>query len=91
MTTMNIVLMLASSIITALVTFFFVNVSNKTTSSEIVDEVKKGIDSALDTHRKIYHQVSIEDSIKRIDRIEKALIYIVSKLGGDPRDVGLLE
>lgn len=96
MTIDNVTIVLVSSSITALVTFFVTSIANKKSIQNTVQEV---MIACVQNHEKLYHRP--EDSMKihiencragkRVDKMERALIYIVSQLGGDPKTLGLLD
>lgn len=94
MTTGTLETVLITGAITALLTFFITSITQKTAIKSIVD-------TAVMTHEKIHHSKDTEkmlvdhiancQAINKVDRMEKALIYIVTNLGGDPKELGLIK
>lgn len=94
MTIENVSLFLVGGAVSALITFFFTNISNRKATKDLINDV-------VIAHEKLYHSINPESSLKehivnckanrKIDKMEKALIYIVSQLGGDPKELGLID
>lgn len=68
--------------ITALVTYFITSVSQKTSLKELMTE---------HTRNKLTEHSRDCKAVKRIEKMERAIIYIVVQLGGNPKDLGLLD
>lgn len=96
MTFDNVTIVLVSASISALTTFFFTSLANRKALQVTIKEV---MNESITAHEKLCHRP--EDSVKlhietckagkRIDKMERALIYIVSQLGGDPKALGLID
>jgi hypothetical protein len=92
MTLDTVITFLVGGVISTLLTSFIHNINSRKNIKEVVTEV-------IDAHEKQYHSVNPIESIKehvdsckaneRIVRIEKAIIYIVCQLGGNPKELGI--
>lgn len=92
-----------TSLFTALLTFFITTISYKNRFESLKKELTIEVKEAISTHNAIKHQDSmytfVETELKkhtdncngttRMDKLEKALIYIIVQMGGNPKDAGL--
>lgn len=87
-------MILVSGAVAALITYFF-------TSLMQGYKIKKAVEECFKNHDSVFHRRRMEDLISehekgckapdRIEKFTKALIYIVSQLGGNPAEMGLME
>jgi len=93
MTMDTITTLLVGGIISSLLTSFIHTLNSRKIIKEVVTEV-------IHNHEKQYHienpSKNLQDHIvncqsnNRIIKIEKALIYIVCQIGGNPKELGLV-
>ena len=72
-----------ASLFSALLTYFFTTIAQRKVFNEIVK-------NHLDVHNRVYH-TNCPDNIRKLDRIEKAVIYMMVKAGHNLQEAGLGE
>ena len=94
---------ITTAIFSALLTFFVTTIAYKNKFEALKRELALEIKAAIATHNEIKHQdsmyVFVGSEIKKhesqcnggekIARIEKALVYMITLTGGNPKDAGL--
>jgi len=94
MTTGTLETILITGAITALLTYFVTSLTQKAVIKSIVESailVHEKIHHNQDTNKRLSDHIINCTAIKKVDKIERALIYIVSNLGGNPKELGLID
>lgn len=90
----SIITLVSSVVITFLSTYFVTSLINRGSIKMAIEEYKKEHEKnhhQLTPERAVQHHIDTCKAANEYNKITKALVYIVTKLGGNPLELGLME